>query len=67
MKNVAFKFQNRDVVIVTGINNAEEAFDAANDFLADIEDENNDYVADSKHSDFKDDGSIEFHVKCYSK
>jgi hypothetical protein len=67
MKNVKFKFDNRDMVTVTGYNNPQDAFYAANEFLVKIEDEEVEYYAVGQHKDFKDDGSIDFMVKAYNK
>jgi hypothetical protein len=69
MTNVEFKNDNRDYVVVTGADDAADAFYAAVDFLSDTEDPQSDYVVASRlaDDDRADDGSYTFPVKCYDK
>lgn len=67
MENINFKFENRDIILIKGYNDAQDAFDVANKFLAEIDDEDCNYIVENQHEDFNEDGSIEFMVKCYDK
>lgn len=65
----AFKDNNRDAVRVTGAQEAGEAYNVAERFLAEEteEDEECSYCLAPVNCDFNDDGSIDFKVICENK